>query len=524
MRDFRNLSPDDYLKILWRRKWYIIISFLLVSTGSGIYAFRMPLVYRSQTMIAVDVAPIAEDYVRPIVRMSPAERIDEIRVQVRSRSFLERIVQEFQLFGYGVLNDFNMEKAVDALGRGINVDRVSGGVFSLSFVATDPQLARDITRRIAAALIQANQSARKNKTLETDQFIEAQLRQTERDLAAHEEKIKRFKSTHLGQLPEQSAANLNALNNLQSQLVVAENSILSAQEQRRLLDFRLQEQKRFEILSRGLAASESQGTTEKPGETVSGVASQLEQRRALLAEIKAKYTSRHPDVIRLSQEVLDLEKQAALERNRAASQMADRNTGLTPLGRESSTQPESTGLVGDLVPAMNESAVAELKMEIERADRNLARREKEKDEIIRQVKVVQGKLNLAPALEQEFLSLDREHEVLRQQYASLQSKKFNTQLAASVETDTRNETYRVIDEANLSTRSVFPNRVQIILIGLGAGFLVGLGVAFGREYMDPTLRSEEEVTAALGLPVLIAVPELPKQRAQKRLLGLGASP
>lgn len=525
MRDFRSLTPEDFLRILWRRKWYFFILLVGVSCGVAFYAYQMPLVYRSETTIVIESALMPEDYVRPAVRTSPEDRIHAIRLQVQSRKFLEQIVQEFQLFGYGSGANFNMETATASFARSIKIESLPGGsAFRLSFSALEPQAAREVTRRLAAALIQSNQSARRLRAVETDQFIEAQLRQTERDLNAQEEKIKQFKMTHLGQLPEQGAANLNLLSGLQTQLAAGENALQTSREHRKLLEFKLQEQKRLDALPRNLFSAEIPGSAES-SRPAPPTHTQLEQKRALLAELTAKYTPKHPDVVRLTLEVRDMERRQALERESADEQQAERATTLTPLGQGSAagTQAGPPGVTDDR-GIMFDVAAAEIRMEMERTDGQIARKEKERGEIERQMKVVQGRLNLAPALEQELASLNRDHEVLRRQYADLQSKKFSSQMSAALETDTRNETYRIVDEANLPTGSAFPDRLQIILMGIGAGFLVGLGAAFGREYLDPTLRLEEEVTAALGLPVLIAIPELPKQRAQKRLLGLGGSP
>ena len=63
-----------------------------------------------------------------------------------------------------------------------------------------------------------------------------------------------------------------------------------------------------------------------------------------------------------------------------------------------------------------------------------AKRERERGEILKQIKLAQGKLNLAPAIEQELMALTRDREVLQRRYNDLQSKKFNSQMAASLAT------------------------------------------------------------------------------------------
>ena len=68
---------------------------------------------------------------------------------------------------------------------------------------------------------------------------------------------------------------------------------------------------------------------------------------------------------------------------------------------------------------------------------------------------------------------------LSRQYSNLWNKKFQSAMTTDLETDANVDTYKIIDPPNLPERPAFPNRVQIILIGLGAGLIVGIGAAFG---------------------------------------------
>ena len=131
----------------------------------------------------------------------------------------------------------------------------------------------------------------------------------------------------------------------------------------------------------------------------------------------------------------------------------------------------------------------------------------------------QGRLNLAPAIEQELLGLSREHESLKQQYDTLQGKKLQSQMTASMESNTAGDTYKVIDEANLPEKPIFPTRIQIVLMGLLAGIVMGIGAAFARELLDTTINREEDAVAVLKLPVLASISEMPRKEP-KRLIGL----
>jgi len=67
---------------------------------------------------------------------------------------------------------------------------------------------------------------------------------------------------------------------------------------------------------------------------------------------------------------------------------------------------------------------------------------------------------------------------------------------------------QIIDEAPLPRIPVEPSRVRNVIIGALAGLVIGLGLAFLLEYLDRSVKSEEQVTAILGVPVLGSVPRI----------------
>src|SRR5262245_32179727 len=98
MKNLQDLSITGYLRIVRRRVWYLVIPAVLVSIGSIIYVWRIPYVYKSETTILVSDRLLPEDYIGSLVRQSVMDRIEFAKQQLRSRTFVEKIVQEFQLF------------------------------------------------------------------------------------------------------------------------------------------------------------------------------------------------------------------------------------------------------------------------------------------------------------------------------------------------------------------------------------------------------------------------------------------
>ncbi len=508
MKDFKSFGLADYLNIVWRRRWYVIVVFVLVASGISTMVWRLPNLYRSETRVLVERPFVSEDYVRPIIQQTPTDRINSIREQIASRSFLERIVEQFQYGGYKSNPKFTMEDAVRSIRNQIGIEKTSDDTFTLSFTSTDPHLAREVTQRLADELIRANTASRVDKTIATDQFLDEQLREAVQALAKQEEKIKEYKQAHLGELPEQSDANMNSLSGLYSQLTATESALGQARDQKKFLDYRK------ENLVEALAAFQNPGAPaavpakRAPDRTVAALESELKSRKAMLADMALKYTASHPDVKNLERLIQDLEQQIR-DGKAGGSEPDDSSQASTPA-------PDSTR---DERYAKAQQEVKMLDFDLASMRNQIDKREKDRAEILQQIKLLQARLNKAPAVEQEMASMLREQDVLKQQYVNLENKKFSSRMAANVETNKNNETYKIIDEPNLPIKPIAPKRLQFILIGIAVGLFLGFGSAFGRELMDSTIGSEDEAQSVLNLPVLATIFEIPnKEKPIRRLL------
>src|SRR5262249_18065018 len=115
-----------------------------------------------------------------------------------------------------------------------------------------------------------------------------------------------------------------------------------------------------------------------------------------------------------------------------------------------------------------------LGLQLESVKTEIASLQKEREYLTSQIRIHENRRLGAPRVEQELFALTREHEALKQQHHDLQQKKYNTQVAANLETNANNQTLKVIDEAYLPEKPVGPERGRIALIGVVAGFIIGL--------------------------------------------------
>lgn len=490
MKDIKKLEPLDYLKIPWRWRWYFLAAMFVVLAGASTYAWLTPNSYRSETRIVVDSATVLDN--GTISANAMEERANSIRQLLESRKMLQQIIEEFRLRPTDTT--IPMEDALISIRKNLEVSKSTNGSFAMAYYAQDPQTAQAITQRLAEILIQTNQTTQRNKAVEKDQFIDQELKQAELDLAAIDEKIKQFKTTHLGALPEQSQSIMNALNGLHSQFVVLNTALDRDRDQQKTLEFRIQELRRMGNLTKSISPKSAQPINAQ-STAASNLSSLLTTKRTQLSEASARFTPKHPDVVRLTKEVFDIERQ--IESAQTASQTApgtDANENQAPSPMELNT----------------ESEIDQARYEVDVLSKTIARGEKERERITKEIDQYQNRLNLAPALDQELAGLMREHDANQKSVAALEDRKFNTQMTANAMADRKNDVYRVLDVANLPEIPVFPTRLHIILIGIGASLLGGYAAAIARELLESSLTTEEEVMALLKLPVLASIPEISK--------------
>src|SRR5690606_11035031 len=94
----KKYKPEDFLWIAWTRKWFILLPTIIAAVGTYAWTKTLPDRYRSSTTILVVPQRVPESYVRSTVTASVSERLQTISQQILSRTRLERIIEEFNLY------------------------------------------------------------------------------------------------------------------------------------------------------------------------------------------------------------------------------------------------------------------------------------------------------------------------------------------------------------------------------------------------------------------------------------------
>ncbi len=139
---------------------------------------------------------------------------------------------------------------------------------------------------------------------------------------------------------------------------------------------------------------------------------------------------------------------------------------------------------------------------------NLAMLEARKAQLDQAVKMIAERQLDAPSAQIDQARLDRDYDVLRDQYNKLLAQRESAKLRADASGKTGGVRFRVIDQPSLPRDPAAPNRTMLLTAVLFAGSGVGAGVAFAKSQLSNVYTTTQQLAKASGLPVLGSISEV----------------
>ncbi|MGD9157958.1 MAG: GNVR domain-containing protein [Desulfobacteraceae bacterium] len=483
------MEIKKYVEIALRRKYWIVIAFMIVLLVGFAYLLGAPRIYESTTLILVQGQKVPEEFVRSIVSTDAEDRLRTISQQVTSRTNLEKIIADNKL--YDDATEMLLEEKVTKLRDNINIDVAArsgrgGNAFSISFQGKEPRKVMQVTNDLASNFISENIKIRESQAMGTSMFLADELEERRQELQEKEEQLKNYKEKYRGGLPEQLDTNLRIIERLQTQLDQL-NSNLRDAENRKI------------ILQQGISSNIS-GAPNRSGSLISAPMNELESLKSQLEILQSKYTDKHPDIISIKKRI------AALETSEAAS-------GEEETEGSSKTEQERE-------PVNVNQAV---RLQLKDIQLEIATIREEIEEVNGKIKWYDAKVEETPKREQELLSLNRDYSSLRERYESMLNTKYAAEMSVSMERKQKGENFNVIDPAQIPLKPVKPNVKKLLILIIGLGLGLGGGIAYLMEMLDTSYRVPDDAEKELGLPVLVCLPYLYTQqelsaRRRRRIL------
>jgi uncharacterized protein involved in exopolysaccharide biosynthesis len=216
-----------------RLLWVLVPTVVTAAITTALSHYFMPTRYQSEALVLVVPQQVPESYVPATTNTRIEERLQSIASQILSRTRLERIIVDFDLYSEQRKKAI-MEEVVERMRDSIRIQIVNGESFRVGFTSNDPRKALRVTERLASLFIEENLRDRAVLAEGTNQFLQAQILEVRRRIVETEAKLRNLRATTSGELSQGDLIPYEVLKESYKALLIKElDSRIGANLQRR---------------------------------------------------------------------------------------------------------------------------------------------------------------------------------------------------------------------------------------------------------------------------------------------------
>jgi polysaccharide chain length determinant protein (PEP-CTERM system associated) len=505
-------SLQDFMAFLVRRKWWVIVPFVALSSIVAVLTKQLPRIYVSEALVMVQPRDVPENFVMNLISSSTEQRLKAIQQTALSRSNLVSILRE-----YGddlpEFRNFNLDEQVERLRDQIDIKfdlsqdaRGNREVtsFKLSFQHKDPAVAQRIASRLTKKFIEQDSDTREKQVGGTTSFLQTEVEKLDSQLQKSDQDLKGLKIRHQNELPEQLDMNQRSLERLSAEHA---NNIDAVD---RLTTSRFNYQQ--------LLASTPEFFPPTSNQFTGSNAESEEKDSDVEAYLKAKTAYEQ-----LAASLPPNSKYQDLQILKA--QMERRKARLSPEELEEAQKPKKKSTVENK-PIPNpqyisiQSALRDLETEI-------GIRQTRKKQIEADIARLSQRVENTPSIELQMAEVRRENEQLRKQREDRYSDLTKAELSQSLETNSKAGEFRIQDPANLPIEPSKPNKWAVLLAGCALSLALAIGIALAVDVARQRVWTQSEIESFWGVPVMVDIPEIVTDADQvdlrKKRLALGGT-
>jgi capsular exopolysaccharide synthesis family protein len=456
----------EYGRILKKRKWVVISTWLIIATLAAVFTLNMTPVYDAMGGIAVnrenslnlgfkdsDAATNVDDYDYNVALET------QIRI-LRSDAIAFQVIKNLKLDSNPAfagsaakprtepaLNSLQVDapfesSLLDRFRRGLKLSVVPRTrIVEIHYSHPDPRLAAQIVNMLINTFIEQNFKTKFDSAMQTSAWLSLQLSDLQMKVETSQQKLVLYQKQHdiLG-IDEKQNIVTSKLDELNKELTAAEGD-------------RIQKESAYKLASAGNPEIFAKA---EPSSLINQLRAQESDLRMKYAEATTQFGSSYPKVMQLGNQLKQVEASIQAEDERIASRV--QNEYLSALQREK--------LLG--------AALDVQKQEANHLNENAI----------------------------EYNLLKRDAESNRQLYEGLLQKLKEAGVSAGL----RSSNIRIVDLARVPTSPSAPNIPRDIVLGLALGLFGGIGLAFILDSLDNTVRTAEEAQIISALPSLGVIP------------------
>ncbi|WP_347985749.1 Wzz/FepE/Etk N-terminal domain-containing protein [Methylomonas sp. AM2-LC] len=525
-----NQTPDikDYLKIIKRRRRFVIIPFFVIFLISIVVAVVLPSIYRSSATILIEEQEIPSELVRSTVTTFADQRIQQISQRIMSRSNLMDIIKKFNLYA-DLLKNKTEERVLEKMRKSIRVDTVSADVidprngqptkatiaFILAFDNTSAEVAQQVDNELVSLFLKENIKSRTESADNAALFLNEESKRLKDKIIEIQASLAGFKEKNLNQLPEANQLNQQELTSLNNQLLSLDTQDRSAQE------------RRFYIIGELAQIDPNTTSVNAAGNRVYDMKDRLKELQSQYPSMVSRYSDTHPDVLKAKREIDSLKNEIGsnTDLSAMAAELTDKKSQLGLLLKQYSEkhpdviklQKEISSLQQSMVEAKQHEysnvvvqpdnpAYISLKAQLDSVDSDIKSLAQTRAQFKHRIDELRDNLRKSPLIEKEYMDMIQELDNTNVRYREVSTREMEAQIAQQLELQKKGERFTLIEPPQLPSEAQSPKRNVIVFLGFVLAILGGFAVLGLAEMMDSSIHSEKAITHIIGTAPLATIP------------------
>lgn len=451
----------EYISILWKRRWLIVLLVLCAGFLSGVLSILMKPVYEAKTRICVKDLQSEQLSILAELGGMPKNQIANYVEILKSRTIMQETARSLRLNADPYSQDF------EDLQNSLNVLPIQGtDLIEIRVQSTDKSKAVHVANALVDSFIQRNLQGNQQEARNAREFVDDQINKVYLDLAGSEKRLEAYKkSNHILDPAGESAELIKELSDLDKEASETEVALHETNARLEGLKSQLGSEKEY--------ITATQTFNENP--LVIEYRQKLADLEVALAAALEKYTDRHPTVIQLKAQIDEIKQEMTKEVARVLS------------SETVSPNPTHQTIYQQI-----------LLMQVERLSG-----EERKKALQNAIKDKEASYQALPQKEMDLTRLVREKTILENTFITLKNKNQEFRIA---ERSTRSD-IDIIDRAIVPQDPVKPKKTLNVLVAMFIGLFVGSVIALLLEYIDTTIKNVEELERLLDLPIIGQIPE-----------------
>lgn len=475
-----NIDIKYYISVFFRRfPWFFVVA-TLVAVAAVTTAFLMPTTYEARARLLVEAPQIPDALATSTVQADPVEQLEIFEQRLMTRANILDIANSRRVFEGQ--NRMSPDEIVGAMRQATTIRRSGArrgqaNLMTISFRASNPLVVAQVTNDYVTVLLRDSIEFRTDKAEDTLAFFEQEVERLSQELETQSARILEFKNRNRDALPEELNYRLDRQSTLQERLsqMLRDRTLLSEQRVRLVQIFNATGQ---------LGVSDQQ---------LSPAQQELQQAERQLAEALGIYSDSNPRV-----KVL----QARVDRLRSS------------LGTSSEEDEEDLGPDTSLLDIQ----LSEIDGRIGFIDEQIRSTNQELENL-------RGAIEKTPANSIALEGLQRDYENIQAQYNGAIQRLSLATTGERIELSSKGQRISVIEQATTPTEPISPNRPKIIMAGIAAAIMAGLGMVVLLEMLNRSIRRGVDLTSSLGITPIGVIPysRTNRQAAMRRAVIAGVT-